>query len=493
MSTTTELIKQKGRASAADIQWLNLLIGDWQLIADLAFADLVLWVPTKAGDDFVAVAHARPSGAATIFYRDISGETLRGQWSAEVHKAFETGETTELTGTDRFNGLPARFSAYPVRRRLSSKSDEATENPIAVVTKHANLAEAKTPNKVMLNYLMAGSDLLAMMADGTYPEFATPTGPRRGAPRANDGLLRLDEEGNVTFASPNGLSVFSRMGIEGELEGRSLAEAVTPLLRENTIVDESLPLVVAGRAPWRADFETRSGTATLRAIPIKRRGVRTGAILLCRDVSELRRQERELITKDATIREIHHRVKNNLQTVASLLRIQSRRSGSDETKEALDQAMRRVAAIALVHDTLSEGLAQELNFDEVFERVQRLVAELAAGYSASVRTVIDGKFGQLSSDKATPLAMVLTEIMSNSIEHGFANRAGTIHITAERRAKKLEIVIEDNGVGLDELKVGQGLGTQIVRNLIEGELRGTIRWSAPKEGGTRVAISIPLS
>lgn len=493
MSTTSELIKKSGKASHADIEWLNLLIADWQLIADLVFADLVLWVPTKTGNDFVAVAHARPSGAATIFYRDISGENLRGQWSAEVHKAFETGESTELSGPDRFNGLPARFSAYPVRRRLGTKSEEATERPIAVVTKHANLSDAKTPNKVMLNYLLAGTDLLQMVSEGSFPDFATPTGPRRGAPRANDGMLRLDVDGNVIFASPNGLSVLGRLGVQGELEGRNLAETVTSLLRENASVDEGLPLVVSGRAPWRADLDSKSGTATLRAIPVKRHGVRTGAILLCRDVSELRRQERELITKDATIREIHHRVKNNLQTVASLLRIQSRRSESAETKEALDQAMRRVSAIALVHDTLSEGLQQDLNFDEVFERVMMLVAELAAGYNATVNTVIDGKFGQLPSEKATPLAMVLTELVSNSIEHGFANRAGVIHITAERRAKRLEIAVEDNGKGLTDGKIGNGLGTQIVRNLVEGELRGSIHWSSPKDGGTRVAITIPLA
>jgi sensor histidine kinase regulating citrate/malate metabolism len=108
-------------------------------------------------------------------------------------------------------------------------------------------------------------------------------------------------------------------------------------------------------------MESTAVTLTVRAIPLRQGGQRTGAIVLCRDVTELRRQERELITKDATIREIHHRVKNNLQTVASLLRIQARRSTSDEAKESLNQAMRRVSAIALVHDTLSEGLNQDVN------------------------------------------------------------------------------------------------------------------------------------
>ena len=104
----------------------------------------------------------------------------------------------------------------------------------------------------------------------------------------------------------------------------------------------------------------------------------------------LRHQEQELITKDATIREIHHRVKNNLQTVASLLRIQARRTHSEEAREALTQAMRRVAAIAVVHDTLSEGLAQTVDFDEVFDRVLRLVAEVAAAPNTRAKTSSSG-------------------------------------------------------------------------------------------------------
>ena len=210
-----------------------------------------------------------------------------------------------------------------------------------------------------------------MIASGDFPDLGAPTGPRRGAPRASDGLIRLDVDGITTFASPNALSAFNRMGFDDELEGESLAEVDHgPAAPASSVVDESLPLVVTGRAPWRTDIEARGVTVSLRAIPIRDRGDRIGAIVLCRDVTELRHQEQELITKDATIREIHHRVKNNLQTVASLLRIQARRSHS--RRGARGARRRRCggsSAIAVVHDTLSEGLAQNVDFDEVFDRV----------------------------------------------------------------------------------------------------------------------------
>ena len=490
MSTLSELNKTHGSASHADIEWLSLLLADWQLVADMVFADLVLWLPTPDGS-FVAAGHARPSSAATIFYRDISGEPVRKEWAAQVKQAFETGKTVDTKAQAGADGTTTRLSAVPVRRKLSAKSEEVTEVPIAVVTRHTNLTEVIMPNRLQLNYLGCGNDLGVMEYEGTFPDYANPTGPRRGAPRANDGLLRLDVDGIVLFASPNGLSAFNRMGIAGELEGKSLAEAAGPILKGKN-VDESLPLVLTGRAPWRTDMESRTVALTVRAIPLKAAGKRVGAIVLCRDATELRKQERELITKDATIREIHHRVKNNLQTVASLLRIQSRRTESAEAKDSLQQAMRRVSAIALVHDTLSEGLNQDVNFDEVFDRILMLATEVAASLNTSIKSMIDGKFGQLRSEIATPLAVALTEVITNAVEHGLADRSGVVAVNAERKQKQLLITVSDNGRGLTDGTVGAGLGTQIIRTLIEGELRGSIHWSSPSEGGARVAISIPL-
>jgi two-component sensor histidine kinase len=214
--------------------------------------------------------------------------------------------------------------------------------------------------------------------------------------------------------------------------------------------------------------------------------------VLVRDVTEFRHQEQELITKDATIREIHHRVKNNLQTVASLLRIQSRRATSDASRDALAQAMRRVSAIAVVHDTLSEGLSQNVDFDDVFDRVLMLIAEVASSHNTTVRPVKKGSFGILPSEYATPLSLALTELVTNAVEHGLAGRDGEVEISAKRRDDKLTVRVRDNGVGLPEGKVGSGLGTQIVRTLIEGELSGTIDWHTLEGEGTEVTIDIPL-
>jgi two-component sensor histidine kinase len=489
VSTLSQLISDYGVPNKANIEWLTRLQSEWQLVADLLFADLVLWVPTKDGS-FVAAGHARPSSAATVFYRDISGQPIRNEWLATVKQAFETAQIVEQKSSDTVAGLPTRFSAIPVQKESLLEQDNT--GPIAVITRHTNLSESRTPNKIQLNYVSCGNELLSMITEGTFPDYSSPTGRRRGAPRANDGLLRLDVDGNVSFASPNGLSAFSRLGIEGEIEGKSLAEVATKIVKAQSTVDESLPLVLTGKAPWRADLESKDVSLSVRAIPLMKAGARTGAIVLCREITELRRQEQQLLTKDATIREIHHRVKNNLQTVASLMRIQMRRTTSDEAKEALEQAIRRVSAIALVHNTLAEGFSDEVNFDEVFESSMRLVGELATDSSREIKLRIDGKFGQLDSGLATPLAVALTEVVTNAASHGLGEHGGRILITPRQTAKQLTIEVEDNGVGFEKDAIGKGLGTQIIKTLIEGELRGKISWFSPKDGGTKVAISIPI-
>lgn len=489
MSTLSELVYAHGFSDPAEVEWLHRLAGDGQLLADLAFADIVVWVPTE-DDSFIAVAHTRPGGAATLFYRDIVGDRVRPQWRAQVREAFTTGRIVDSASPDWFEETPTRVRAVPIVRARSGA--DAPARVIGVLTRHTNLGEARTPSRQQITFNGCADDVFGMIASGDFPDLSAPTSPRRGAPRASDGLVRMDVDGLTTFASPNALSAFNRMGFDDELEGEPLVDVITRILPEKRQFDESLPVVATGRAPWRADIEARGVTVSLRAIPLRDHGNRIGAIVLCRDVTELRHQEQELITKDATIREIHHRVKNNLQTVASLLRIQARRTHSDEARDSLTNATRRVSAIAVVHDTLSEGLTQSVDFDDVFSRVLKLVAEVAAAPNTRARTRKTGSFGTLPSEYATPLALALTELVTNAVEHGLAGQEGEVEIAAERTADHLEVSVRDTGVGLPEGQVGRGLGTQIVRTLIQGELSGTIDWHTIMGSGTEVTIEIPL-
>jgi two-component sensor histidine kinase len=220
--------------------------------------------------------------------------------------------------------------------------------------------------------------------------------------------------------------------------------------------------------------------------------------VLVRDVTDIRRRDRELVTKDATIREIHHRVKNNLQTVAALLRLQARRIGSDEARAALEEAVRRVGSIAIVHETLSQEVLDEVAFDEIADRLGAMVTDVGAGPDGPHdRPVVhrEGSFGLLPNETATALAMVLTELLQNAVEHGYpGQQAGTICVAPERIAGRLRVTVDDDGVGLPDgfdPEMSPNLGLSIVRTLVESELGGLLERSGPGVGA-RAVVDVPL-
>ncbi len=483
MPTLNEVLHGATDLAPAEVEWLQLLVGDWQLISDLSFADLVLWVPGGL-EGWLAVAHVRPTTGQMVFFEDVVGRrTHRGRQSL-LDQAYGDRRIVRERDPIFRDDMPVREEAIPV-----VKAGRA----LAVITRHTNLAAMRTPSRLELTYQALADALSRMIAAGEFPNVSAPTGQRRGAPRVGDGVIRLDVNGLVSYASPNALSAIHRLGHVGDVIGELLAKVVADLLRDESPVDESLALVVTGRAPWRTEVSNRGSSVSMRAIPLTEGGQRVGALLLLRDVSELRRRERELMTKDATIREIHHRVKNNLQTVAALLRLQARRLPEGEAgRVALDEAVRRVGVIALVHETLSQGFDETVDFDDIAVRGLQAITEVAK-IEHPISSSVQGSFGTLRAEDATAMAMVLSELVQNAVEHGLADpEGGTICVDAERSTddqgeELLSVSITDDGVGLpDGFRPGaSGLGTQIVESLVQ-DLRGRIVWEPVEPHGTRV-------
>jgi two-component sensor histidine kinase len=195
--------------------------------------------------------------------------------------------------------------------------------------------------------------------------------------------------------------------------------------------------------------------------------------------------------KDATIREIHHRVKNNLQTVASLLRLQARRNEIPEVREALVESERRIRSIALVHETLSVDRGDTVDFDQVAGSIAHMVSEGLTG--PEVEIAVEGGYGAVIADVATPLAVVLSELLQNAVEHAFDERGGRIGVRLERRNGDLRLEVRDDGRGLPEgfsLEAATGLGLQIARTLVESELGGTISFAGGR--GTTAVVTVPV-
>jgi two-component sensor histidine kinase len=489
VATLNDLARQLTPLTGGDIEWLHALVADWQLLADLSFADLVLWAPLREGTGWVALAQMRPTTGPTSLLDDVVGMRVKAGERPFVDAAHDERRICREGDPEWTRGVPVRRESIPVAR---------LERVVAVIERSTNLSSARTPSRLELTYLKGADDLAQMVAAGMFPY------PGEGpalvrSPRVGDGLLRLGRSGRVSYASPNALSAYRRLGLTADLLGAELGPVTAQLCAPGHPADDSLMVTASGRAPRETEIEGNGSVVQLRSLPLVVGGIRTGALVLVRDVTELRRRERELMTKDATIREIHHRVKNNLQTVAALLRLQARRTGAPQARAALDEAVRRVGSIAIVHETLSHTPEEIVDFDDIAERVAAMAGEVAAP-EARVTPEVRGRFGSLPAAVATPLALVLTELLQNALQHGLAQwpdpaGEGFVMVTAGREAKRLRVSVADNGVGLPpgfSLDSATSLGLQIVRTLVESELGGSLKISPRAGGGVAVLVELPL-
>jgi two-component sensor histidine kinase len=479
-----EIARERTDLSDADLDWLHLLLADWQLLADLSFADLVLWLPLRDRGGFVAGGQMRPTTGPTVYHDDVVGiEIARGR-RAQIDTAYDEERICRESDPDWPFDVPVREETIPVRR---------AGTVIAVVSRHTNLAAARTPSRLELTYLRSADDLARMLADGTFP--VAQSGDRvLGSPRVGDGLIRLDEQGIVAFASPNALSAFRRLGVSADLVGLRLGDA-TMALQTSVPVDEALESMLRGRAARQTEVEAAGAIVRLRVIPLTPDGTHSAALVLCRDVTEVRHRERELVGKDVTIREIHHRVKNNLQTVAALLRLQSRRLEDGPARAALEEAQRRVGSIALVHETLSQTMHDSVDFDEVADRI----AEMVGGADDAERPVTvtrTGSFGAIPPEVATPMSLVLVELLQNAVEHGLADEGGAVDLRVSRNGAGVTVTVADEGRGLPpdfDPDAAGGLGLQIVRTLVESELSGRLALRPGASGrGCDATVVVPL-
>ena len=413
--------------------------------------------------------------------------------------------------------------------------------PVAVLARESAPASIRHDNPLETVYRGLYARFAAMIAQGAFPyERMERVGEFR-EPRVGDGVIVLDREGHIEYASPNARSALHRLGVTQSVHGFRLSELGLDdtvirrsFWRRCSTVDEyhaaaSSPVPAAGvrsspvpaaaqaGAPSRvADGAPRpdtdwqrhaamsadmvpSVTVVLRSYPMVADDRITGALAFTRDVSELRHHDRLLLSKDATIREIHHRVKNNLQTVSSLLQLQSRRLASKEAKAAVQSSVQRVSAIAMVHEQLSIDITSELDFDGVVKPLLAMVSKGLAASEHAPKVEVSGTLGYIDGDVAMPLAVVLVELVQNALQHAVTpNEAGEfVNIAFSRGRGRLKMRVEDDGPGVAagfSLDRDAGLGLTIVRTFVVHDLEGaiTIRSAsdhAPR--GTVVEVTVP--
>jgi two-component sensor histidine kinase len=492
---------------------LQRLLGSWSMIADLSFSDLLLVVPVTASHPdrrrdpdaltrMVVLGQIRPNNRPTLVEQDLVGETVvAGQWGLS-ESAFHNGRIETCNFVHAVLGEPIPVENVPVRFGPAV---------VAMLLRVSSVPLRGVASMYERTYLQVYERLAAMVAESAFPFRGEDVGSEE-SPRVVDGVVVVDADGRVEFASPNAINAFHRMGVYSPPEGRRF----TDLGVEESAVEWAL---ATGR-PVVEEVERRPDVVVLvHCIPLLSHGIVTGAMILLRDVTDVRRLDRLLLSKDAAIREVHHRVKNNLQTISSLLSLQARRVGDGAGREALREAERRVRSIALVHEILSRDPGDQVPFDDIVASLVQMASDSVVS-SQVIAIDVSGDLGDVSASVATPLAVTLAELLQNAVEHAFppsppagsvetdgtstaatsgteGDQPGRVLVRLKSLGDDLVVEVRDNGCGLPagfDIEETNSLGLSIVRDLVTTQLAGTIdmlQVPSDEGGGTQVVITVP--
>jgi two-component sensor histidine kinase len=322
--------------------------------------------------------------------------------------------------------------------------------------------------------------------------------------REQDGVVFIDHTARYRYLSGQASNTYRRLGYLDDLRGRTLNEVAAGDLR---IVQQA----------WRetrcvfSEDMVRDRILLRSAIPLlgppdlnlwqrlsnnHRAAERYGALLLIKDVTEPRQKAQELKIKSMMIKEVHHRVKNNLQLLVSIIRMQARRTHNEEARLLLHEAISRILSMTTIHDVLSEGEDQVINLRDI---VQQIVGQVQGsmvepGRNITLR-VVDADDVFLRTNKATACALVVNELLLNAVEHGFSeSEGGMVSVYLCEHDSVYEIRIEDDGHGLPHdfsLDSSASLGLDIIRTLVQDDLKGSFQLTPLSNEGARAVVTFP--
>jgi two-component sensor histidine kinase len=525
-----DLIRRYTAFDGPERRHLESLMAFWSLLADLSFSDLLLFVRVtrdRGENDeggaasesslvdrgaFVILGQIRPTTSQTLYEVDLVGQVQSAESLTNVVEAYEAGVIVRSEQAGETPDALVRVTNIPVGHR---------GKVLGVLCRVWSPRTTRRRGTLERVYLDLFERLSVMVTDGLFPFVAGPAAAEE-APRVGDGVIVVDARQRITYASPNAVNALHRASITSAIVGSSL----TMLGLETSVIDDAF----SGRLPTLEEVERPPDVILMiRCIPLIARGEVTGAAILLRDVTDLRRRDRLLLTKDATIREVHHRVKNNLQTISSLLRLQARRLDEAEAagRVALLEAERRIRAIALVHDILARDATEQVSFEEIVAALVNMIRETST-ISFPVKIEVTGSLGDLAAEVATPLAVAIAELLQNAVEHAFpepsygagpfwalgpgpapgpastspvpgdpaamSGAEARVDLVLDEQPDALVVEVRDNGCGLPagfDIDRTRSLGLSIVRDLVRSQLSGTINMDT--DDGTVVRLEIPIS
>ncbi len=454
--------------SMREVAILANMAAAFPFLSDLTHGELRVYVRAREEGQLLLAAHHYPHTFYMANNDGRVGSLVSALEEPVVSDVFKAGRRARGKREWRYGAMLDMF-VYPIHEG---------DTVIGVLTFETDLGRLAMAGYEKLQ--RAAVEILYMARAEQPPAFFRPISPA-------DGILIADAHSRIVFADAAAERIYRVLGV-GSLRGCRLFErALTQAITRETIARDT---------PWEKEIQAAGRTIIRREIVPREAGQPKLYVVLLSDVTETRQKDEEIRIKSVVIQEIHHRVKNNLQTIASLLRMQARRAKSDEVKEALQEAVDRVLSISVVHEFLSQQGSESIDVQEVLESILKLVAKSMAARDFAIETAFRGPRLVLPSKCASSVALVLNELVLNSMEHGFAGRIhGKITLSVEETEKEWRLAFQNDGApmpeGIWEAK-SKSLGLSIIRTLVEGDLSGSVTMeNLPEGAGVSTKITIP--
>lgn len=496
-------------AAAAFLQTIERQMG---IVADLSRADILIY-GRKAPKELIVVAHAQPHSLAHVYAKSRAGRIINSDHRPEILRALTTGRRQQDHRSVISEGAPVVRQTFPIyypptpgilpEMWPGSSVPSATDKPeiigaLIIVTNLIEYERHRLRSKVFKRALK-NLHLMLLAGQVAGAETLSPFGEQSG-------IIITDSSGLIQYASGIAINLYRRVGYRETIVGRPLSALETEdeeLWRETLAqkrcleqeaeegdrfwIRKSLPLISYPSSYW-----ARLAPAILT------KGPRINDVLIMlHDDTETRRQDQEMQIKNALIQEVHHRVKNNLQTIAGLLRMQARRVQSEEVRQVLDETLSRILSVAVIHEFLSSDSSNIINIKEVGNRI---VSQLQYGMLSAdtkIHLEVTGEPIYLPARQATSCALIINELVQNAIEHGFEKKKeGIVQVNLEDNGDEVIIKVADNGDGLPgdlHLEDTDSLGLKIVKILVEGDLKGQIQLGCGLDDGDGLSIKIIFS
>jgi len=473
-------IQQCPGLTEADIAFLHIVEAGLPITADVSRADVLLC--TLLDDDQALIArHIIPQSTPSLYRRNVTGRILNPDEQPRIFRTLRNGNNSRGQREVLSSGAPIIQHVFPIQ-----VDDKRT---IGAVAFEINMVAHERHRRRHQSFRQAVRWLQDMCLSGELVETAG-----LGRFGQYDGVYLVDHERNVVYMNGIAGNLFRSIGILSDIRAQ-------PLIKLEPIDSEVVEQAFHSHKPAKVRHESSDGRIWVRkVIPLtaplatwqswqnywpwssvssrEHNGEADAVLVLIRNATEAVQKQRELNVKSAMIQEVHHRVKNNLQTIAAMLRIQARRSETNEARQALMDAVNRILSMSVIHEFLSQDEHRPINIRDVCQRVASQAVQVAASPDQVVEVRVTGPSIRLPAGQATPTAMVINELVLNALEHGVGKqRKGSIIIDLTDLGDAVRITVEDDGRGVAEdfdITDSNSLGLQIVHTLVTDDLKGKL-------------------